>query len=112
MRSYVNSKDLKYDSSDLILILEGLLDLELSDGDLYNCFYAILTRYRPRTREQLVTILDLLVQFFDPMLFRQLQGHFQGHHRSSSLNFVYSSTIGHYPACERMGIVLLSQLSD
>ena len=72
--TYLNSKALKYDSLDFVHFVEVLILLEMSEGDLYNSFYALLSRHRPKSREQLRAILDLLVQYFDPILSRQLQG--------------------------------------
>lgn len=71
--TYLNSKALKYDSMDFVHFVEVLIALELSEGDLYNSFYALLSRHRPKSRQQLRAILDLLVQYFDPVLSRQLQ---------------------------------------
>ena len=76
IKSYVSSKDLRYDCEDFVLVLEVLIDLELSDAEKFNTFYAIMTRHRPKSKKQLSSVFDLLVQFFDPSLSRHLQGSF------------------------------------
>ena len=51
--SYLRSKDLKYDSTDFVEILDGLIHMDISESDFYNSSYSIVTRFRPKDKNQL-----------------------------------------------------------
>lgn len=68
---YLNSKDEKFEDDTLVDTLEALLYYEIEQFEIYNLFYSINQKYKPKCSNLVVeSVLDLLVQFFDPLLSR------------------------------------------
>ena len=68
---YLNSKDEDFDDDTVVDILQALLHYDISQTEVYNLFYSINSKYKPKCRNLVIeSVIDLLVQFFDPLLSR------------------------------------------
>merc|ERR1711935_285000 len=55
----------------LVDIVAPLVSLDhLADWEKYNLFYAIQAKFRPKSGATLSTLLELLIQYYDPLLYR------------------------------------------
>jgi len=67
---YLATRGVKFTPS-LVDIVAPLVSLDhLADWEKYNLFYAIQAKFRPKSGATLSTLLELLIQYYDPLLYR------------------------------------------